>query len=138
MLLGEFRHTLDAKGRVFVPAKWREELAQGVVVARGLDGCLYVLATSRFTELADRLAALPLEKGVNRAYARQLFGAASEERMDGQGRITIPPSLREHAGLTKDVVVVGVSDRGEIWDRARWEEYQSATNYESVAEELSL
>lgn len=138
MLLGEFRHTLDAKGRVFVPSRWREELAEGVVVAKGLDECLYLMPAARFQRLAERLSSLPLERGRNRAYSHMLFSGASEEQIDKQGRITVPPSLREHAGLGKEVVLVGVSERAEIWDRAAWATYQRATDYESVAEELEL
>lgn len=140
MLLGEFRHSVDAKGRVFVPARWREELVGGVVVTKGLDRCLYIMSKQRFSELADRLSSLSLNRKTNRDYSRVLFSGASEEQMDRQGRITLPPGLREFAGLQRDVVVTGVMHRGEIWDRGAWEEYRETvqSRYEDIAEELEL
>lgn len=140
MLLGEFRHSVDAKGRVFVPARWREELVGGVVVTKGLERCLYIMSKQRFSELADRLSSLSLNRKTNRDYSRVLFSGASEEQMDRQGRITLPPGLREFAGLQRDVVVTGVMHRGEIWDRGAWEEYRETvqSRYEDIAEELEL
>ena len=140
MLLGEFKHSLDPKGRVFLPARWREELKDGVVVTRGLDGCLLVMTKDRFDEKAKDLETLTEERKSNRDYARLFFSAASEEAVDKQGRMNIPPSLREIAGLGKEVVLIGVSSRAEIWDRAKWEEYHGGTGsrYESIAEELEL
>lgn len=138
MLLGEFRHSVDEKGRVFVPARWREELAGGVVVTKGLERCLYVMGKQRFAELADRLSSMSLNRRTNRDYSRILFSGASEEQMDKQGRITLPPALREFAGLSRDVVVAGVMHRGELWDRQAWDEYQGQVQerYEEIAEEL--
>lgn len=141
LLLGEFRHSLDAKGRVFIPSKWREELgAGGVVVAKGLDTCLYVMSEVRFREFAGRLDNLPPERRNNRAYSRLLYSGASEETMDKQGRITVPAGLREYAGLTREVVMVGVSERAEIWDRDTWTSYHGEIQqeYESIAEQLSV
>ncbi|HVF12928.1 MAG TPA: division/cell wall cluster transcriptional repressor MraZ [Actinomycetota bacterium] len=140
MLLGEFRHSLDAKGRVFLPSRWREELATGVVVTKGLEGCLLVMTKQRFSEVAERLHELPLNRKTNRDYSRLFFSGASEERVDSQGRMSIPPALREFGGLGKEVVLVGVSDRAEIWDRATWSEYQSGVEeqYEQIAEQIEL
>lgn len=140
MLLGEFRHSLDAKGRVFLPARWREELGEGVVVSKGLDRCLYLMASPRFAEMAERLSDLSVNRKDNRDYSRILFTGASEEQVDRQGRIILPPALREFAGLEKDVVLAGVSKRAEIWDRTAWETYQQRVQpeYEEIAEKLEL
>lgn len=140
MLLGEFRHSLDAKGRVFLPSRWREELTGGVVVTKGLERCLWVLTPTRFEELAEQLHTLSSTRKRNRDYERILFGGATEEEIDRQGRITIPPSLREYAGLSREVVVTGVRIRAEIWDRAAWATYRGdlEAQYEAIAEELEL
>lgn len=138
MLLGEFRHSLDVKGRVFLPARWRETLGSDVVITRGLDGCLYLMARSEFDTLATRLGQLQLENPNARAYARLFFAKASEETVDAQGRITIPGHLREGAGLTKDVVLTGASQRAEIWDRSRYDTYfgEVEGQYEEIARQL--
>lgn len=140
MLLGEFRHSLDAKGRVFVPSRWREELAEGVVVTKGLERCLWVLSKARFEELTEQVSKLSVTRKRNRDYERIVFGSASEEEIDRQGRVTIPPTLREYAGLTREVVLTGLRRRAEIWDRAIWTEYRSTleSQYEEIAEELEL
>lgn len=140
MLLGEFRHSLDAKGRVFLPARWREELATGVVVTRGLDSSLVLMTKERFNKRAEQLEALAHEHRINRDYLRMYYSGASEEKVDGQGRMSIPPILREFAGLSKDVVLVGVSDRAEIWDRERWETYRGRveSQLEDIAEKLEF
>ena len=138
MLLGNFHHTVDAKGRVFVPARWREELGEAVVVTKGLDRCLYVMPAERFSAKLEEIEQLPLEDGSTRAYMRVLAGSASEESVDKQGRMSIPGHLREYAGLSKDVVVVGVSRRAEIWDREVWAQYngQAEAGYEEIAAKI--
>lgn len=140
MLLGEFHHSVDAKGRVFIPARWREELGEGIVVTRGLEGCLYVMSKDRFAELADRLSQMTINRKTNRDYSRILFTGASEEVLDRQGRITIPSTLRQYAKLSRDVVVVGVMHRAEIWDGGAWQEYQGRVQpqYEEIAEKLEM
>lgn len=140
MLLGEFRHSMDAKGRVFVPARWREELRSGVVLAQGLDHCIYVFGSPAFEELSLRLEELPVTRKTNRDYSRLLLGTASEEQMDKQGRISIPPVLREWARLDKEAVVIGVRSRAEIWDRDAWDAYKSSVenDYETIAEALEI
>lgn len=140
MLLGEFRHSLDAKGRVFLPARWREELATGVVVTRGLDTSLVLMTKDRFGRRAEQLEQLAHEQRINRDYLRLFYSGASEEKVDGQGRMSIPPLLREFAGLVKDVVLVGVSDRAEIWDRERWETYRRRveSEIEDIAEKIQF
>lgn len=138
MLLGEFRHSLDAKGRVFLPARWREELGDSVVITRGLDRCLYLMARPQFEELAARFNQLRLEDPNARAYARVFFAKASEESVDSQGRITIPAHLREGAGFGKELVLAGASSRAEIWDRALYDTYlgEAQDQYEEIAKQL--
>ncbi|MCA1838967.1 MAG: division/cell wall cluster transcriptional repressor MraZ [Actinomycetota bacterium] len=140
MLLGEFRHSLDPKGRVFLPARWREELKDGVVVTRGLDGCLLLMTRQRFDKKAGELESLTEEHKANRDYSRVFFSAASEEQVDKQGRMNIPSGLREAAGLGKEVVLVGVNSRAEIWDKTRWEAYHGDTagQFEDLAERIEL
>ena len=140
MLLGEFRHSLDAKGRVFLPARWREELGDVVVITQGLDRCLFLMSRPRFEEFAQRFDELPVERKDARAYSRIFFSKASEEQVDTQGRITIPANLRELATLGKELVLSGVSRRAEIWDRTIYESYQGnvVERYEEIAETLDL
>lgn len=140
MLLGQFRHSMDAKGRVHLPARWRKDLKAGLVLAQGFERCVAVYPAAFFEELANGLHELPATKSVNREYARLLFSSASEEQLDSQGRIVVPSNLKEWAGLTKDVVLAGVQRRGEIWDAAAWETYQSSKQkrYEEIAEQLDL
>ncbi len=140
MLLGEFIHTLDAKGRVFVPAKWREELAGGVVVTAGQERCLFVMTKEAFTRRAAQLEQLSSDQKANRDYKRMFFSSASEETVDRTGRMSIPAGLRRFAGLEgKEVILIGVSDRAEIWDRDSWSSYKGSVeeSYAQIADELS-
>lgn len=138
MLLGEFRHSVDAKGRVHVPSKWREELKDGVVVTVGLERCLYVMTRERFEERASQLEDLSPNRKANRDHNRLFFASASEEQVDRSGRMNIPSGLRDYAGLRKEVILIGVSGRAEIWDRGVWAEYRKSVEgaYEAIAEQL--
>ena len=124
--MGTYTPKLDDKGRLFLPAKFRDQLAEGLVVTRGQERCLTVWPQAAFEELARRAQEAPVTVKEARDYTRFLFAGASDETPDKQGRITIPPMLREYAALSKDVVVIGVMNRVEIWDPARWEEYADA------------
>lgn len=138
MLMGEFMHTLDPKGRVFLPAKWREELADEVVVTKGHEKCLYVMTKERFGARRAQLDELSSNRKVNRDHNRIFFSSGSEEPVDKSGRMSIPANLRQYAGLEKEVVVIGVSDRAEIWDRTEWMQYQQQIDsYEALAEQLN-
>lgn len=124
--MGTHQPKLDEKGRFFLPAKFREELAEGLVVTRAQDRCLAIYPEATFLEMAKKMASGPSTvKGV-RDFQRMLAAGASNEVPEKQGRITIPPQLRTYAGLEKDIVVVGAIDRVEIWDAAAWEEYSAA------------
>lgn len=117
MFFGEYEHTIDAKGRVIIPAKLREELGDNFIIAKGLDGCLSVYPRAQWNELESKLQALPLNQPETRAFVRFFFAGAMEGEVDKQGRVMISPPLREHARLQKDVVVAGAGNRLEIWDK---------------------
>ena len=122
MLLGEFEHTIDEKNRLTLPARFRDSFPDGLVVTRGMDGCLYVYSRSDWDQLvATRLASLDLLSRDDRMIQRYFFSAAVEALPDKQGRIMLPAPLLEHASLGREVVVAGVNDHLEIWDRAEWE-----------------
>lgn len=123
--MGTYTPKLDEKGRLFLPAKFRERLAEGVVVTQGQENCLVVWPEDVFLAEATRAQQSPLTSRGARDYARVLFGGAEQGVPDKQGRIGISPFLRSYAGLTKDVVVIGVMDRIEIWDPDRWREYST-------------
>ena len=123
MFFGTYTPRLDDKGRLFLPAKFRDELAEGLVVTRGQERCLTVWSMGDFTSLTDRLREAPVTNKGTRDYVRMLFAAASQEVPDKQGRISIPAVLREYASLQKDVMVIGAMNRIEIWDPASWQAY---------------
>lgn len=140
MLLGEYDHTLDDKNRLTLPARFRQELGDGVVVTRGMDGCLFVYTREGFDRFVeDRLQGLnPFSKEA-RQMNRFIFAGATETELDKQGRIMLPPALLEHARLGREVVVAGVRDHVEIWDRAAWREQLKDVegSVELVAERLA-
>jgi MraZ protein len=123
MFFGTYTPRLDDKGRIFLPAKFRDELAEGLVVTRGQERCLYVWSMEEFGTLTERLRKAPITDRATRGYVRMFFAGASDETPDKQGRITLPPTLREYASLAKDCVVIGAMNRIEIWDAASWQTY---------------
>ncbi len=135
MLLGEFQHNLDIKGRVAIPAKFREKLNAGAIITRGIDSCLFVFANAEWDALAKKLIALPLAQANSRAFVRLMLAGASDVEPDSQGRILIPDYLRKYAGLKKEAVVAGLYNRIEIWDEAAWKSYKAKT--ESASEEIA-
>lgn len=140
MLLGEFVQKLDAKNRFTLPAKFRSHFADGVVVTKGLDGCLTVFNRSGWEAFAERrLSRLDPFSSEGRMVSRYLFAGASESEMDGQGRVMVPQSLLSHAGLSKEIVVAGLRDFLEVWDLEAWrrQEAESEGSVESVTERLS-
>ena len=138
MFLGTHTPRLDEKGRLFLPAKYREEVAGGVVLTKGQERCLFVFTAAGFAEKAQQLQDAPLSAKAARDYARQFFGSASDETPDRQGRITVPPALRAYAGLDRDCVVVGANTRLEIWDAAAWAAYEAEQEqaFADLAEEV--
>ena len=140
MLLGEYEHTIDDKNRVTLPAKFRQELADGVVLTRGMDGCVAAYALADWRALSEgRLSVLNPLSSEGRTLRRYFFAGASDGELDRQGRIVIPPALMKHAGLDRDVVVAGVHDHIEIWDRAAWQAQLAEVegSAEHVAERLA-
>lgn len=121
MFMCEYNHTVDSKGRLIVPAKFREILGDLFVVCKGLDHCLYVYSNEDWDAFAKQLSTLPLTNKEARQFVRFFLSGASQVEVDKQGRILVPPSLRSFAGLDKDVVLAGVGHRIEIWSRERWE-----------------
>ncbi|MEY4019039.1 MAG: hypothetical protein RLZZ590_339 [Actinomycetota bacterium] len=138
MLLGTHAPKLDEKGRVILPAKFREELQGGLVVTRGQDRCLYVFSTAEFELVHDKIRQAPVTSAEARNYLRVFLSGASSEQPDKQGRITIPATLREYAELGKDLVVIGVGTRAEIWDAKAWNDYlaKQESAFSNVAEEV--
>ncbi|HHV79998.1 MAG TPA: division/cell wall cluster transcriptional repressor MraZ [Firmicutes bacterium] len=136
MLIGEYQHTIDEKGRLTVPAKLRDALGDRFILTKGLDGCLFGYPVEEWKQLEAKLRELPLTKADVRAFVRLLLAGASECELDRQGRFVLPNNLRAHADIDKDVIITGVSTRIEIWSRQRWEEYRDKAekNFEGVAE----
>lgn len=132
MFSGEFEHTIDDKGRLTIPVKFREALAEGMFVIRGLDGCLFVYPPASWQELAEKVAALPLAQENARYFSRLVY-SGSECKLDRQGRILLPAPLRQHAGIENEVVIVGVNSRLEIWSKARWQEVTAKLEKEGAA-----
>lgn len=138
MFIGEYQHSIDEKGRLAVPSKFRDELAKGAVVTRGLDQCLFVYTLTEWEKLATKLANLPISKANTRAFARLMLSGAMDVRLDKQGRIVLPDYLKDYAGVSKKVVVTGLYNRLEIWDEGTWKKYKDGTEKTSgdIAEQL--
>lgn len=138
MFIGEYSHTIDDKGRVAVPAKFRQLLRGGAVVTRGLDNCLVVYPKKEWGKLADKIAALPFNKANDRSLARFILAGAMDVDFDGQGRVTLPEYLRDFAKLNKKAIVAGLYNRLEIWNEDSWNKFKSDTEKQSnqIAEAL--
>lgn len=136
--LGEFEHALDDKGRLTVPSKLRTGLGEPFVVTRGLEGCLFVYPIETWREIAGKLDALPFTSADPRTFTRLFYSGAVEVTTDRQGRFLVPTTLRRYAALEKDTVIIGVSNRVEIWSKERWEAFcaQAETLYQTSAEQL--
>lgn len=138
MFVGQYNHSMDAKGRVALPAKFRTELKKAVVT-KGLDNCLFVYPKKEWDKLADKLASLPIAKANTRAFSRLMLAGAMEVEFDKQGRIILPEYLRSFAGLKKNVIVAGLYTRLELWDEENWVKYQEQMekNSNDIAENLN-
>ncbi|GAB96308.1 protein MraZ [Kineosphaera limosa NBRC 100340] len=138
VFLGTHQPRLDDKGRLILPAKFRERLASGLVVTRGQERCLYVFPMEEFMRVADDLKAAPVTSKAVRDYLRVFLSGASDEIPDKQGRVTIPATLREYAGLSRECTVIGAGSRLELWDTAAWETYLAGTEqaFADQAEEV--
>lgn len=136
--MGEYQHTIDQKGRVIIPAKFREGLGDHFMITRGLDQCIFVYPLEEWRQIEAKLKSLPFTRADARAFTRFFFSGAMECELDKQGRVTLPANLREYARLTKECVLIGVSNRVEIWSKAVWEEYylQSEASFNEIAEKI--
>lgn len=140
MFIGEYAHSIDAKGRLIMPAKFREELGITFIVTKGLDGCLFVYSKNEWAQLEEKLKTLPFTSKDARSFNRFFFAGAIECEVDKQGRILISQNLRDYANLSKDVVIIGVSTRIEIWDKEKWDNYcnDEDVSPDDIAEKMSL
>ena len=138
MLMGEFQHNIDAKGRIIIPAKLREDLGAKFVITRGLDGCVFGYPLENWEKIQEKLKQLPLAKKEARAFTRFFYSAAAEAEIDKHGRINIPSTLVDYANLEKECLVLGVSDRIEIWSKTKWESVSSEIeeSFEEIAEDM--
>ena len=136
MFMGEYNHTVDAKGRLIVPSKFREQLGDEFVVTKGLDGCLFVYENTEWKILEEKLKALPLTNANARKITRFFLAGACQCEVDKQGRILLPAVLRDFAGIDKDAVLVGVGSRIEIWSKDAWNESNTYDDMEEIAENM--
>jgi MraZ protein len=138
MFIGEYHHSIDEKGRLAIPIKFRAELQKGAVVTRGLDNCLFIYTQKEWQVLADKLAKLPISKANTRAFARLMLAGAMDLEMDKMGRVILPDYLRKYGTIKKKVVIAGLYNRLEVWDSVVWEKYKKGTEKTSgdIAEAL--
>jgi len=138
MLLGTHTPKLDDKGRVILPSRFRDEFASGIVVTRGQDRCLYVFSAKEFSEVHEKIRQAPITSGNGRDYLRVFLSGASDEVPDKQGRVMIPGNLRDYAGLSRELVMIGVGNRAEIWDLSTWSEYLESNeqSFSDISEEV--
>ena len=136
--MGEYKHSIDAKGRIILPADFREELTDNFVITKGLDNCLFLYTAEEWDKLSTKLRQLPLAKAEARAFVRFFFAGARQAECDRQGRFLVPANLRAHAKLQKDVVLIGISNRIEVWSKAEWDRYNEeiTPSVSSIAETL--
>lgn len=139
MFIGEHTHSIDEKGRIAVPAKFRKHFSSGIIVTRGLDSCLFVFTKKEWEKLAAKLAELPLSHSNSRAFSRLMLAGAVDLELDSQGRAVLPEYLRTYASLQKKIVIAGVYSRLELWSETRWKQYKARTEKESdaISEQLS-
>ncbi|MBE5897169.1 MAG: division/cell wall cluster transcriptional repressor MraZ [Lachnospiraceae bacterium] len=137
MFMGEYNHTVDAKGRMIMPAKFREQLGEQFVVTKGVDGCLYVYSSEEWGRIEEKFREVNLTTKDARKFMRFFFAGAATCDVDKQGRILIPPVLRNFAGLEKDVVLVGVMTKIEIWDKTKYEEASSYDDMDEIVEHMA-
>lgn len=135
MLLGEYKHSVDEKGRLAIPVKFRDVLKAGAIITRGLDKSLFIFSLTEWDALAKKLIALPLAQGNSRAFARLMLAGAADMKLDQQGRLLVPDYLREYAGIGKQAVVAGLYNRIEVWNAETWQEYKTKT--ESASDEIA-
>jgi MraZ protein len=139
MFIGEYSHTIDEKGRLSIPAKFRAQLQGGVVITRGLDHCLFLYSRSEWEIIATKLSQLPFSQKKSRAFSRLMLAGAWDVELDSQGRVMVPEYLRQYATIAKKTVITGLYNRLEIWDEAAWKTYKQTTEEASddIAESMA-
>lgn len=138
MFIGEYNHSVDHKGRLAIPSKFRSQIKKGAIVTRGLDNCLFLYTKEEWEKLANKLVALPISQSNTRAFTRLMLAGAMDVKLDSHGRIIIPQYLRKFASISKKVIIAGLFNRLEIWDEQKWNSYKLATekNSSEIAEKL--
>lgn len=139
MFIGEYQNSIDSKGRIIVPSKFRDQLGSKFILTKGLDNCLYIYPMDEWNKFQDKLTSLPVANKDARAFVRYFFSSAVECEIDKQGRLTIPQNLREHARIDKELVTIGVLSKIEIWSKQEWDNYSDGTNLgpDEIAEKMS-
>lgn len=139
MFIGQYQHSIDEKGRLAFPAKFRKELSEGAVVTKGLDGCLFVFSRKKFIQMAENISRLPYTKSSARLYSRLILASACDLEFDKQGRVILPAFLRDYAKLKTEAIVGGLYDRVEIWSKKSWKDLSQIADKDAgeIVEELS-
>ena len=138
MLIGEYEHSLDVKGRIIMPAKFRDDIGDKFIVTKGLDGCLFAFSKEEWTKFEEKLSTLPISNKDARTFTRFFFAGAIDCELDKQGRFLISSNLREFAGFSKDVVIVGMNSRIEIWSKEKWEDCNDNLSADEIAEKMEM
>lgn len=138
MLMGEFEHTLDTKGRISMPAKLRKDMGDAFILTKGLDGCLFAFSSEEWLNFETKLKSLPLSDKNARNFVRFFLAGATECEIDKQGRFLIPSNLRQAANLEKDAVIIGVGTRLEIWNKSTWKSKDEEISADEIAENMTM
>ena len=138
MLIGEYEHSLDVKGRIIMPAKFREDIGDKFIVTKGLDGCLFAFSKEEWKKFEDKLSTLPISNKDARLFTRFFFAGAIDCELDKQGRFLISSNLREFAGFNKDVVIIGMNSRIEIWSKEKWTDCNNNLSADDIAEKMEM
>ena len=138
MLIGEYEHSLDAKGRLIMPSKLRDDIGEKFIITKGLDGCLFAFSIEEWKIFEQKLRSLPISNKDARAFSRFFFAGAMDCEIDNQGRFLISSNLREFAGLTKEVVIVGMDSRIEIWSKDKWQKCDEDISADEIAEKMEM
>lgn len=138
MLIGEYEHSLDSKNRIIMPSKFRDDIGEKFIVTKGLDGCLFAYSLQEWQNFEEKLRSLPLSSKDARAFSRFFFAGATDCLLDKQGRFLIPSNLIEFAGLEKDLVIVGMNSRIEIWSKSKWQDVDEQISADEIAEKMEM
>ena len=138
MLIGEYEHTLDAKGRLIMPSKLREDIGEKFIITKGLDGCLFAFSIAEWKIFEEKLRSLPISNKDARKFSRFFFAGAIDCEIDKQGRFLISSNLREFAELEKDVIIVGMDSRIEIWSKEKWNKFDEDISADEIAEKMEM